>query len=85
MNKTKRRGLTYLLALLAPIAIGVNAQVPEKVSPEMAAEKGCISCHEGIEDIREETSAMLAQIKGMGGAQGDPRVASSVMAVTRRA
>ena len=72
MNKTKQRGLSYLLALLAPVAISVSAQVPEKVSPEMAAEKGCISCHEGIEDIREETSAMLAQIKGMGVAQGDP-------------
>lgn len=37
-----------------------------------AKEKGCLSCHEGIEDIREETSVMLLQIKGMGIGHGDP-------------
>ena len=68
-----KRSILGMLCIVATAGL-VNAQaaVPAKVSEEMAKEKGCLSCHEGIEDIREETSAMLAQIKGMGGVQGDP-------------
>ena len=33
---------------------------------------GCVSCHEGIEAIREEGSVMLLSIRGMGSAYGDP-------------
>ena len=68
-----RWSIGSLLCLLVTLGfINVNAAVPEKVSPETAKEKGCLSCHEGIEDIRESTSAMLAQIKGMGSSAGDP-------------
>lgn len=42
------------------------------VSAELAAEKGCLSCHEGIEDIREQGSLMLLMINGMGQQHGDP-------------
>ncbi len=37
-----------------------------------AAGKGCIGCHNGIESIREESSGMMAIIKGMGVSHGDP-------------
>ena len=66
---------SMLVALALAFGLGgtwAQAQVPERVSPEVAKAKGCLSCHEGIEDIREETSAMLAQIKGMAGPLGDP-------------
>lgn len=42
------------------------------VSGNVTAAEGCLSCHDGIEPIREEGSPMLAQIRGMGGAYGDP-------------
>ena len=42
-----------------------NAAVPDKVTPEVAKEKGCISCHEGIEDIRAQDSGMMAAIKAL--------------------
>jgi hypothetical protein len=39
----------------------------------MAAEgKGCLSCHDGIEDIRDPNSAMMALIKAKGAPLGDP-------------
>ncbi|HID16269.1 MAG TPA: cytochrome C, partial [Candidatus Atribacteria bacterium] len=57
------------LAALTMLAV---AQVPEKVSPELAAQKGCLSCHEGIEDITPAGSGMTAQIKAFGAMAGDP-------------
>jgi hypothetical protein len=54
---------------MGPIA----AAVPEKVSPEVAKAKGCLSCHEGIEDIRDNGSAMMMQIKAIGTGNGDPQ------------
>ena len=44
----------------------------EKVSKELAEKKGCLSCHEGIETIREEGSEMLQQIRDLGKSVGDP-------------
>ena len=41
-------------------------------NPERAQSMGCLSCHEGIEDIREERSDMLAQILAKGAPLGDP-------------
>ncbi|MEN8374064.1 MAG: cytochrome C [Gemmatimonadota bacterium] len=41
-------------------------------TPERAATLGCVSCHEGIENIREEGSGMLATIKAFGTGVGDP-------------
>ena len=61
-----------LAALGITLAFGLQAKVPDKVTPEMAKEKGCLSCHEGIESIRQETSAMMLQIKGIGAANQDP-------------
>ncbi|MCB9554589.1 MAG: cytochrome C [Deltaproteobacteria bacterium] len=50
--------------------------IPEKLKTTTAARAktlGCLSCHEGIEAIRESSSAMLAMIKGIGAGQGDPQ------------
>ena len=33
---------------------------------------GCLSCHEGIEDIRDPNAPMMIQIKAIGAANGDP-------------
>ena len=42
------------------------------VSKERADEKGCLSCHEGIEPIREEGSVMLLSIRALGSQHNDP-------------
>ena len=39
---------------------------------ERAQEMGCLSCHEGIEAIREDGSMMLVQLQAIGNAHGDP-------------
>ncbi len=44
----------------------------EKVSQQLANQKGCLSCHEGISTIREEGSEMLRQIRDLGKEAGDP-------------
>ena len=41
-------------------------------TPERAREMGCLSCHEGIEAIREEGSDKMAQILAKGEPLGDP-------------
>ncbi len=64
-----RLGLALILLLLVAVA---HAAVPDKVTPEAAKAKGCLSCHDGIEAIREEGSAMLAQLNALSNAHGDP-------------
>lgn len=44
----------------------------DSVSLDEAKRKGCLSCHEGIESIREAGSIMGEQIAGLGAAVGDP-------------
>lgn len=56
-------------------AKGPGKAINEKfrtVSKELADEKGCLSCHEGIEDIRDKGSLMMLMIVGMGKPHGDP-------------
>jgi len=43
----------------------------QTTTPERAAEMGCLSCHEGIEDIRDKGSDMMTQILNLGKAYGD--------------
>ncbi|OQX35245.1 MAG: cytochrome C, partial [Candidatus Sedimenticola endophacoides] len=63
--------------ILAFVAIGlmaggsVFAKAPDKVTPAAAKEKGCLSCHEGIEDIRDTASPMMAMIQAKGAPHGD--------------
>ena len=42
------------------------------VSLSEAKEKGCLSCHQGIEDIRDPQSMMMIQITARGQMAGDP-------------
>ena len=74
----------FSLRLAAPalvvIAVGCGDQVTDEASsraqmettPERAREFGCLSCHEGIEPIREEGSGMLLQLEAIGSSYGDP-------------
>ncbi len=41
-------------------------------SNAVAADSGCISCHNGIEDIRADDSTMMIMIKSMSAQHGDP-------------
>ena len=41
-------------------------------SPTALAADGCLACHEGIENIRDPSSAMMQQIMAMGSGFGDP-------------
>ncbi len=78
----KRRPPAFLLSLiLIGLSVSVNATtsgsesastVPTEVTEAHAKEKGCVSCHEGIEDIRDKSSGMMLQIQAMGAANGDP-------------
>ena len=42
------------------------------VNGAFAEGAGCLSCHEGIEDIRDANAPMMIQIKAIGAANGDP-------------
>lgn len=65
------RRIIYTIALFLGTATFAAAQdVPEKVDPAVAAEKGCLSCHEGIEDFT--AGVMMETIKAMGPDYGDP-------------
>jgi hypothetical protein len=44
--------------------------VPERVDPAVAAEKGCLSCHEGIERFTD--TEMMVQIEAIGADYNDP-------------
>ncbi len=65
----KRIGIAFVL--LFGIATAASAQsVPEKVDAALAAEKGCLSCHEGIERFTD--GAMIETIESMGAEFKDP-------------
>lgn len=68
---------TYLFSLVMLALTGFAAHAEgdgkyEKVSAELAKQKGCLSCHTGISEIREKGSEMLSQIKAIGEGVGDP-------------
>ena len=48
------------------------AEVPTQLTTDISLEKGCLGCHEGIEEIREPNSSILMQTKLIGQANGDP-------------
>ena len=60
-----------ILALLALLLIaGASYGSVAKTAP--SGKTGCLACHDGIEDIRDDASAMMLQIKAIGAANGDP-------------
>ncbi|MHC0053796.1 hypothetical protein [Actibacterium sp. D379-3] len=65
--------IVFALAMLfggAAYAQDVPVDVPMKVDEALAAEKGCLSCHEGIEKFT--AGAMMDQIEVMGEDFADP-------------
>jgi len=64
-----------ILLGLSLAAWGATAQARSEpireVSSDRVAEKTCLACHEGIEQFSD--GPMMAAIKGMGAAYGDPR------------
>ncbi len=65
-----RRLFLILSFVLTSAAIAQAQEVPEEVTPAMAEEKGCLSCHEGIEDFTQ--GVMMETIWAMGPDYGDP-------------
>ena len=63
------RKLVFLLSILFGTAAFAEG-VPEKVDEAVAKEKGCLSCHEGIEKFTG--GIMMEQIEALGPDYGDP-------------
>lgn len=62
---------SFILAMGFLLCGAAHAQeVPETVDQAVAAEKGCMSCHEGIEKFT--SGAMMETIEAMGPDLGDP-------------
>ena len=59
-----------IIALLALMLIAGTAFAVAQISP--SGKKGCLACHDGIEDIRDDAAGMMLQIKAIGTAAGDP-------------
>ncbi len=76
-------GLFLMLGLMSLVNASPIYKVPEIVKKEYdgplktvslseAQEKGCLSCHQGIESIRDPQSLMMIQIVARGQIAGDP-------------
>ena len=65
-----RKALFSILFLIGSLTMAAAQGVPEEVSPELAAEKGCLSCHDGIEKFTG--GVMMETIEAMGPDLGDP-------------
>ena len=63
-----RAGFTLLIAVI--FMSTAQAARLDSVSAKLAQEKGCLSCHEGIEAFSD--GPMMAAIKGMATPHGDP-------------
>ncbi|RTZ75635.1 MAG: hypothetical protein DSZ00_01590 [Gammaproteobacteria bacterium] len=63
MNKKGLRRLGAGFMILVGAVFGFATQA--------SAESGCLACHKGIESIRDQNSAMMAMIKGLGAPHGD--------------
>ena len=63
------RHLQLVFTLLVLSALSTSIFLP---STALAKGKGCLACHEGIEEIRDKTSPMMVLIKAKGATVGDP-------------
>ena len=57
-----------LTALAILMIAGLTQAAVTKTAP--SGKTGCLACHEGIEDIRDDASVMMLQIKAIGAANG---------------
>ncbi len=58
-----------ILLVIGIVGLGFNSALFAKTTS--GNKEGCISCHNGIEDIRDPKSGMLAMIKALGSSHGD--------------
>ncbi len=65
-----RRIAATFFAFMITAGWAVAQDAPEQVDPDRAAEMGCLSCHEGIEDFT--TGVMMDTIKALGPDYNDP-------------
>ena len=63
------RAITVFAALLGLTWSAIAEEVPKKVEISVAKEKGCLSCHEGIERFTD--GPMMEQIEALGADHGD--------------
>ena len=63
-----------ILSLLFLLCLSFTTQAAkyDKVSQKSVNQKGCLACHDGLESIRDDSSAMMLSIKAMGSGHGDP-------------
>ena len=65
--------VVLLFGLIITFSSNISfCKVPSKITASVSKEKGCLGCHEGIEEIREPNSMMLMQTKIIGKVNGDP-------------
>jgi len=65
--------VVLLFGLIITFSSNISfCKVPSKITAYVSKEKGCLGCHEGIEEIREPGSIMLMQAKIIGKVNGDP-------------
>ncbi|MGB5224589.1 MAG: hypothetical protein WBN49_05375, partial [Arenicellales bacterium] len=60
-----------LIPILFLACMGLSSHAVYAKSDVKAAGKGCLSCHKGIEDIRDQKSGMMAMINSLGTTHGD--------------
>ena len=60
-----------LIPILFLACMGLSIRAVYAKSDVKAAGKGCLSCHKGIEDIRDQKSGMMAMINSLGTTHGD--------------
>jgi len=65
-----KRKIFILLALVALLALTLTsvafAEGPTSAPHQQGDQEGCLTCHEGIENIRQPESMMMQQIQAMG-------------------
>jgi len=68
--------------LMSGAALAAPGPAASSIAPAQADREGCVSCHEGIENIRDPESAMMKQIMAMGECTachgGDPAVTGAI-------
>ncbi|MCG8423768.1 MAG: cytochrome C [Proteobacteria bacterium] len=71
-KSSSQKSSSEMLSLSASSDEAAKSPPRTETTPIRADTLGCLSCHLGIEDIREPGSAMLDQIKALGKQYGDP-------------
>ncbi len=63
--------LKFYLLLVLFSSIAISQENKQSTSAHPAPNEGCLTCHQGIEPIKDHSSLMMQQIFAMGVGQGD--------------